>query len=141
MKQFIIVCLAVISLFSCKSDKQEKKFDNDSYEKSKEKLGDKEKNNPAHFLSIENRDRKNLIGQTVVIAHVTNKATVSAYKDIEIKLSFFSKTGAKLDEGIETIYETIPPGKTIKFKTKYFAPKGTDSVAIAVLKAVGEVKE
>ena len=56
-------------------------------------------------------------------------------------MSFYSKTGTKLDEGIETIYETIPPGETIKFKTKYFAPKGTDSVAIQVLKTIGEVKE
>jgi len=54
-------------------------------------------------------------------------------------LSFFSKTGAKLDEGLETIYENIGPGQTVKFKTKYFAPKGTDSVAISVNKAVGDI--
>lgn len=141
MKQIITAVFFAITLFACKEENKEKKFDNDSYEKSKEKLSDKEKNNPERFITIENRDRKNLIGQTVVIAHLTNKATVCTYKDIEIKLTFYSKTGAKLDEGIETVYETIPPGETIKFKTKYFAPKGTDSVSIKVLKASGEVKE
>jgi len=58
---------------------------------------------------------------------------------VELRLSFFSKTGTKLDEAVETIYENVGPGKTVKFKTKYFAPKGTDSVAIKVTKAIGDI--
>ena len=87
-----------------------------SYEKVKETLAEKEQKNPAKFLVISNRDRKNIIGQTVVLGTLTNRATVCWYKDVEIKLSFFSKTGVKLDEGLETVYENIGPGKTIKFK-------------------------
>ncbi len=141
MKQLIAVLFACTAIIACKNDKQEKKFNEKTYEENKESLADKEKNSPARFLTVDNRDRKNLIGQTVVIGHLTNNATVCTYKDVEIKLSFYSKTGVKLDEGIETIYETIPPGEKIKFKTKYFSPKGTDSVAIQVLKAGAEVKK
>lgn len=142
MKQFIAVLFACTAIIACKNnDKQEKKFNEKTYEENKESLADKERNSPARFLTVDNRDRKNLIGQTVVIGHLTNNATVCTYKDVEIKLSFYSKTGVKLDEGIETIYETIPPGEKIKFKTKYFSPKGTDSVAIQVLKAGAEVKK
>ncbi|MCZ2223410.1 MAG: hypothetical protein LC122_07245, partial [Chitinophagales bacterium] len=90
---------------------------------------------------VTNRDRKNLIGQTVVIGYFTNTATLCTYKDVQIKLSFYSKTGSLLEEDIETIYETIAPGKKVKFKTKYFTPKGTDSVAIKVLSAIGEAVE
>jgi len=140
MKKLIAVIFLCTTLFACKNnDKKEKKFDTKSYEEVKETLADKEKNNPVKFLSVENRDRKNLIGQTVVICHFTNRATICTYKDVDIKLSFFSKTGVKLDEGIETVYENIAPGKTIKFKTRYFAPKGTDSVAVVVVKATGEI--
>jgi hypothetical protein len=141
MKNAILVSISLIFLFACQTEKKEKKFDTQSYEKTKETLADKEKNNAAKFLKVDNKDRKNLIGQTVVIGHITNKATICTFKDIELKMSFYSKTATKLDEGIETIYETIPPGETVKFKTKYFAPKGADSVAIKVLKAIGEVKE
>lgn len=141
MKQLVAVLFVCLFITSCKDDKKEKKFNEKTYEENKESLGDKEKNNPARFLIVDNRDRKNLIGQTVVIGHLTNNATVCTYKDVEIKLSFFSKTGVKLDEGIETIYETIPPGEKIKFKTKYFSPKGTDSVAIQILKASAELKK
>jgi hypothetical protein len=140
MKELVIITVLCIGLYGCKEEKKANKFDAASYEKAKETLAEKEKNNAGKFLKVDNRDRKNLIGQTVVIGHLTNSATVCTYKDIDIKLSFFSKTGVKLDEGIETIYETIAPGKTIKFKTKYFTPKGTDSVAVSVLKATGDVK-
>lgn len=141
MKNSFVVLVLSLIFIACNTEKKEKKFDSQSYEKTKETLADKEKNNPTRFLKIENKNRKNIIGQTVVIAHITNKATLCTYKDVEVKLSFYSQTKTKLDEGIETVYETIPPGQTIKFKTKYFAPKGTDSVAIQVLKAIGEVEE
>ena len=126
-------------VLACKNDKKETKFDTKTYEQVKETLAEKEKNNPARFLIVNNHDRKNIIGQTVVIGTITNKATVCWYKDVELRLSFYSKTAVKLDEGLETVYENIGPGKTVKFKTKYFAPKGTDSVAILVLKATSDI--
>ena len=138
-KILIIACLSII-LFACKNEKKDKKFDAENYEKVKETLADKEKNNPARFLTVNNKEHKNIIGQTVVKGAISNNATVCSYHDVELRLSFFSKTGTKLDEVAETIYENISPGKTVKFKSKYFAPKGTDSVAIKVMKAVGDVQ-
>jgi hypothetical protein len=52
-----------------------------------------------------------------------------------LQLSFFSKTGTLLEKSNETIYDVIAPGKSVDFKTKYFAPKGTDSVGIKVMAA------
>lgn len=137
-KIFAIACLFAF-LLACKNDKKDKKFDTENYEKVKETLADKEKNNPAGFLTVNNENHKNLIGQTVVKGTISNSATVCSYQDVELRLSFFSKTGTKLDEVAETIYEKVAPGKTVKFKTKYFAPRGTDSVAIKVMKALGEI--
>lgn len=107
----------------------------DKYEEKKENLADMEKKSPVRFLSVSGHDKKNLIGQTVVKGTLKNKATVASYKDVEVELSFFSKTGALLEKDIEIVYETIEPGKEADFKTKYFAPKGTDSVALKVLSA------
>lgn len=139
MQKYLAVLIVLALFAACKSDKKEKTFDNNSYETVKETLAEKEKNNPKRFLIVTNTDRKNLIGQTVVKGSISNKATICWYKDVELRLSFYSKTGVKLDEGLETIYENIGPGKTIKFKTKYFAPKGTDSVAISINKATGDI--
>ena len=57
------------------------------------------------------------------------------FKDIDVKLSFYSKTGALLEEDHEVVYESVNPGGSAGFKTKYFAPKGTDSVAMKVISA------
>lgn len=140
MKKLIAVVLLFTALTACKDEKKEAKFDTKTYEEVKETLAEKEKKNPARFLTVNTRHRGNLIGQTVVIGTITNTATVSWYKDVELHLSFYSKTAVKLDEGIETVYEEIAPGKTVKFKTRYFSPKGTDSVAVSVSKAVGEIR-
>jgi hypothetical protein len=54
---------------------------------------------------------------------------------VDIQLDFYSKTGTLLETDKETVYEILNPGESKSFKTKYFAPKGTDSVALKILGA------
>lgn len=129
-----LLVLVTFLLTACNNKKYEIK-QSDKYENTKELLSDTEKKLPAKFLLVKGNDKKNLLGQTVVKGSVTNIATVVAYKDIDLKLSFYSKTGAILEEDHHIVYETIQPGATKNFKTKYFTPKGTDSVAITVVSA------
>lgn len=107
----------------------------DKYEQTKETLEQTEKKNPKRFLQVQGSDRKNLIGQTVIKGTVTNNATVASYKDVDIELSFYSKTGALLQRDHEVIYETIAAGNNTTFKTKTRAPIGTDSVAMKIYAA------
>lgn len=120
------------------SEKEAEKKEKDKYEQTKETLEQTEKKNPKRFLTVEGHDRKNLLRQTVIKGTIINKATVASYKDIDVELSFFSKTGALLEKDHEVIYETIAPGSSKNFKTKYFAPKGTDSVALKIVAAKAE---
>lgn len=106
-----------------------------SYEQTKNALLEKEQSHPALFLQASAHNKKNLIGQTVIKGKVTNSATIAAYRDIEIKIEFYSKTNTLLETDKETLYIDVGPGRTQEFKTKYFSPKGTDSVAISVLGA------
>lgn len=136
MKPLIFSLLISIALFSCsESDSKNAGKEKDSYEATKESLQEKETKDPQSFLSISGHDRNNLLGQTVVKGTITNKATVASYKDVDVKLDFYSKTGTLLETDKETVYEIIGPGQSKNFKTKYFAPKGTDSVALSVTAA------
>ncbi|MDB5199736.1 MAG: hypothetical protein JWO92_1699 [Chitinophagaceae bacterium] len=136
MKTLILSLLVSIILFSCsESDNKKAEKEKDSYQATKENLQDKETKNPQNFLVVSGHDRHNLLGQTVVKGTITNKATVASYKDVDVKLDFYSKTGTLLETDKETVYEIIGPGQSKNFKTKYFAPKGTDSVALAVTAA------
>ncbi len=129
--------VTALIIAACNSSSGDKPADpkKDKYEQTKETLEETEKKNPTRFITVSGHDKRNLLGQTVVKGTLNNTGKVATYKDVELKLSFYSKTGSLLEEDPETIFETIAPGKSTNFKTKYFAPKGTDSVAIKVMGA------
>ncbi len=137
MKRTMIAFLVTSAvLFSCTSgDLKNAPSEKESYELTRQSLLKKEQKNPVNFLFVSGHDKKNLLGQTVVKGALTNKATIAVFKDVDLKLSFYSKTRALLETDKETIFELLQPGETKNFKTKYFAPKGTDSVALQVLSA------
>jgi len=130
----LILFLSVL-LINCKSKAKADAAEKDNYEKAKESLQEKEKKNPTAFLKVSSKDKHNLIGQTVIKGTVANAAKICVYKDVELELSFFSKTGVLLEKDNEIVYEVIEPGKSADFKSKYFAPKGTDSVGLKIVGA------
>lgn len=136
MKVSALFSAAILSLLISCSDKAEKEAKNaDKYEKTKLSLEEIEKQAPEKFISVKGTDKKNLIGQTVVKGKIQNNAKMATFKDIDVKLFFYSKTGVLLQEDQEMIYETVAPGETKSFKSKYFAPKGTDSIGMKVISA------
>ncbi len=135
MKKIMFTAFVAGLLFtSCKAKEDEKKTV-DTYEKGKLTVEEIEKQHPERFLSVSGDNKKNLLGQTVVKGTLVNRGKMVSFKDVDIKLSFYSKTGALLEEDHEVIFETIAPGNSKNFKTKYFAAKGTDSVGIKVISA------
>ena len=135
-KMIVFLFLSSMILAACISaDDSEAKSEKESYQLTKEELLKKEQKSPQSFLIVNGRDQKNILGQTVVKGTIFNKASVAVFKDVNLKLSFYSKTQALLETDKETIFETFRPGESKNFKTKYFAPKGTDSVALEVLEA------
>jgi hypothetical protein len=132
---FLLFSAFTVISFSCNNDAQKASTEKEVYEKTKESLQEKEEKNPQNFLFVDGNDKRNLLGQTVIKGSVTNKASVAVFKDVDINLSFYSKTHALLETDKETVFEVLHPGETKNFKTKYFTPKGTDSVALAVLGA------
>jgi len=139
MKKLIPGLLLLSFVFTaCNSKDKAEEKEKDKYELTKETLEQTEKKNPKRFLTVTGNDRRNILGQTVIKGVLTNNAKVVNYKDVDVELSFYSKTGALLEKDHEIIYETITPGNSTNFKTKYFAPKGTDSVAMKIFGAKTE---
>ncbi len=134
-KIFILISVCFVMYACSNNDTSSTDSEKDSYEKTKESLLEKEQKSPQKFLIISGNDKHNLVGQTVVKATITNKASIASYKDVDIQLDFYSKTGTLLETDKETVYEIINPGESKSFKTKYFAPKGTDSVSLKILSA------
>jgi PBP1b-binding outer membrane lipoprotein LpoB len=123
MKKTIITFTALaILLSSCSSD-SEKKYNN-----AKETIAEREAKNPLSFLKINiNKTKENLIGQTVIKGTIVNQASTIAYKDVEMQIDYYSKTGSKLGTEFNTVFETIAPNGNTSFKYKSFGFKGADS--------------
>ncbi|MEP7165113.1 MAG: hypothetical protein ABI741_10475 [Ferruginibacter sp.] len=129
-----ILLISILFFAACKGKVDEKKLA-DNYEKGKLTVAQIEQKSPERFLAVGGGSKRNIFGQTVIKGSIINNAKMVTFKDIDIKLSFYSKTGALLEEDHEVIYETLNPGAGKSFKTKYFAPRGTDSVAMKVISA------
>ncbi|MEQ1552718.1 MAG: hypothetical protein ABL929_01000 [Ferruginibacter sp.] len=133
MKFFTAIICTIVLLSACGLGQADSTITEEKkYEKIKETLEQTEQKNASKFITVQGDKKKNLLGQTVVKANVTNNAKIVTYKDVTIKISFYSKTKALLEEDIETVYEAIAPGASTHFKSKFFTPKGTDSVGFIV---------
>ncbi|RYF89785.1 MAG: hypothetical protein EOO03_05165, partial [Chitinophagaceae bacterium] len=81
---------------ACSSAEQKENNRNLQYESSKLSVQEIEQQSPVQFLNVSGSDKKNLLGQTVVKGKISNKAKMVTYKDVDVKLSFYSKTGTLL---------------------------------------------
>lgn len=123
----------LVGLASCGGSGNSEK-DLKKYEETKEKLEEREKENPLDFLIVIADEKKNLIGQTVVKGVIENKASVASYKKVRVKLLYY-KDGALVTNHEEEYDEVIRAGHRYEFKAKYFTPKGTDSVGVSIMSA------
>ncbi len=139
-KTILVFFSVIIILGACKDDNKDYNIEAKTYETQTAQLAKTENKMPQRFLKVQHSLKKNILGQTVVSGRIFNTAKIASYKNIELKLQFYSKTRVLLEEDLETIYEKIAPGESTKFKSKYFTPKGTDSVSIIVEGAANYVQ-
>lgn len=129
----IFLFVVLLSFFAaCENKSDYDVSTSKNYEENKLSLEQIEQKSPSKFLVADGERKNNILGQSVVKGQIKNRAKIVSYKDIDVKISFYSKTGTLLQQDHETIYETVAPGSTKKFKSKHFTPKGTDSVAFSI---------
>jgi hypothetical protein len=73
---------------------------------------------PLDFLSIQATWKVNLLANTILEGKISNVATISGFKNVKIKASFFSKTGMLLGEEYFIIMEFVKPRGYIEFRQK-----------------------
>jgi hypothetical protein len=132
MKNIVFIVLSLSFFTACENKADYDVNSSKNYEDTKMSLEQIEQKSPSKFLVAAGERKNNILGQSVVKGQIKNRAKIVSFKDIDVKISFYSKTGTLLEEDHETIYETVAPGTIKKFKSKYFTPKGTDSVAFSI---------
>lgn len=98
-------------------------------------LEEQEKANPMGFLKAACTYRKNIIGEWVLEGTVTNTAKLATYKDIVLKIVYYSKTKTQIGTEEKIVYDYFKPNSTQQFKVKSFGYEGTESIGFQILSA------
>ncbi len=102
----------------------------------KEELFLSESSRPLDFLTVKYTWRMNLASQTVLEGDVLNSASMARFKNVKIKVKFFSKTDVLLKEEIFTVMEFLKPKSSASFKVKFAGyPSATEISRYEILSA------
>ncbi|WP_237275585.1 hypothetical protein [Tenacibaculum ovolyticum] len=110
-KIIIISILVLISFYFYKS------YSNTNYKADLIYNKLKQEENPSFYLNekITYRKRVFLKGHSIYFK-LENTSKFTTYENFKYKITYFSKTGKKIDSETITCYESVPPKKTISFK-------------------------
>lgn len=93
--------------------------------------------NPNNFLSVKGEYSENFWGDKINLNCVfTNSATIASYKDIILRITYYTKTKTSLGTKDYTIYEVFNPKstKSVNLKTENF--QNVNSIGIDIIKAL-----
>lgn len=83
-----------------------------------QELYEREQANPKKYLDVDATYRVNLAANTIIEGTIYNKASIAAYKNIKIKVEFFSDTDYKLGDDVFVVLENVFANGSISFKQK-----------------------
>ncbi len=101
---------------------------------------EKEQSMPKDYVMIAIDPKKNLFGETVIEGTITNKASLTSYKDFELMIHWNDEAGMVLDSAVEVILEKLDPGEEVEFKTKRKGPRRSKSTVMTLRAAKASVE-
>jgi GYF domain 2 len=107
-----------------------------SYKEKVMSVGEIELSQPTKFLTAEGNYNENFWGDKIKVhGIINNKATVAAYKDALVRITYYSKTKTVLGSKDYTIYEIFPPHSQVKFELKIDNYKDVSKIGWDVIDA------
>lgn len=98
-----------------------------------------ERKQPTKYLSLKyDIDNKILSSKIKVKGTIYNDAIVAVFKDVVLKITYYSKTGSFLKEDYEVIYQYVYSTEPVNFKFNLSPPKQSKQINIQVVNALSE---
>jgi hypothetical protein len=130
MRSIFFIVVIIFLFFNCAGK------GTPGYESLKLTIEEQEKMAPLTFLSVDGKLWENLIGQTVIEGDISSSATVAKFKDVVLKVNFYTKTGTFLGSEDFVVYEFVNPGQSVHFKIKSFGPEASEKIDVKISEAV-----
>ena len=81
-------------------------------------VGEVEQNEPFKFLEAGGQYRNAIVGDFMIIGTITNRATVTSYKDVILDVSFLTSTSTLLETKSYAIYDVFSPNTVKDFRLR-----------------------
>lgn len=108
-----------------------------SPEELKAELKFQEQSSPAEYLTADGTYRENFWGDKLKIkCSIHSNATLATFKDVIVRVTYYTKTGTELGTKDYTIYEIVKPGTTKTVDMKIDNYKDVASIGWDVVSAV-----
>ncbi len=111
-------------------------------EELRQELLEKETSSPLDYVTVSYKLDINVHllreSEDIINGTISNSATMATFKDVELQVTFSTKTDAELAKKIYTVYEFIGPNGSKGFQIKVVSPTGTKKIGVKILSALAE---
>ncbi|MDG2194251.1 MAG: DUF4339 domain-containing protein [Polaribacter sp.] len=108
-----------------------------SYIEQKMTIEETENSDPLRFLSVEGNYNESFWGTEFKLkGKVTNRATIADYKDLVMRITYYSKTKSVIGTKDYTIYQVFQPNRVTSFKLDVENYKDVESIGLDVVGAI-----
>ncbi|GAB5527237.1 MAG: hypothetical protein Roseis2KO_51090 [Roseivirga sp.] len=129
-----ITVLSLLSMTNCQSGVPE--INEANYYEAIKRIKTYENNQPKLFLTADGRYSENFWGDKFdVNVEITNDAKITTYKDVEIRVTYYSKTNSVMTTNDYILYEVIPPQAVTKVRMKIDNYRDVKSIGWRVIEA------
>ncbi|WP_188373893.1 hypothetical protein [Winogradskyella haliclonae] len=152
MRTSKIVLLILVCFFSigCKENQSRKK----TPEELRHELKQNEQSNPLDYISVAEaimtpqrkkvkkavlfKKAKYVDDGAIINGYIQNKASLAKFKDVKLKVTYYSNTKSIISEKTFILYEYYYPNTSESFTIKVYPPESYSTLNINVINAIGE---
>jgi len=117
-----------------KSDKNGKSS-KETYKEKVMSLKEIEYSQPTKLLSAYATYEEDFLGDFIVECTITNNAKVATFKDVEVRITYYAKTGTEIASEKHVIYEVFPPQSTKTVELRINNYEHVNSLGIEIIGA------
>tara|TARA_R110002072_G_scaffold20671_25_gene74742 strand:+ start:5634 stop:6296 length:663 start_codon:yes stop_codon:yes gene_type:complete len=108
-----------------------------SYIEQKMTIEETENSDPLRFLSVEGNYNKSFWGTEFKLkGKVTNRATIADYKDLVMRITYYSQTKSVIGTKDYTIYQVFQPNRVTEFQLDVENYKDVKSIGLDIVGAI-----
>lgn len=113
-----------------------------NYYEQKLTIEETENSDPLRFLSVEGNYNESFWGTEFKLkGKVTNRASIADYKDLVLRITYYSKTKSAIGTKDYTIYQIFPPNQETIFNLDVANYEDVESIGLDIVGAIPNQSE